>query len=290
MSWNTAWQVWRQATTAWLAAVSPRDEENIMHWEATDDFHVKQGRSTGRIVLGEGSLIIYLKRHWKLPWWRGLLARRWPHYPWSPGAQEWQRLQWAKSQGFHVPEPLAMGQIVGPGCKLQSYLAIRELTGMLALHQAIPLAHAKMPPQQFEVWKQKLLERMAAIARKLHGLQHYHKDLYLCHFYVNEPSVQQTDPGDMALIDLHRLGSHRWFSVRWQIKDLAQLFFSMWGVAGLEGADRITFFQHYLQRNHFTQADQWLFLAAMRKAERYARHNGLSTELVKNVNSLSQAA
>jgi heptose I phosphotransferase len=290
MSRYTAWQIWSQASTAWTNVVSPHDEENIMQWQATNDFHEKQGRSTGRLVLGEGKFIIYLKRHWKLPWWQGLLARWWPHHPWSPGAQEWQRLQWAKSQGFNVPEPLAMGQIVGPGYKLQSYLAIRELTGMLALHEAIPMAYAQMPAAQFEVWKHKLLERMANIARKLHGLNHYHKDLYLCHYYVNRPSVQQTDPGELALIDLHRLGEHRWFGLRWQIKDLAQLFFSMWGVAGLEGADRLTFFQHYRQKQNLSRSDQWLFLAAMRKAERYAHHNGVSTELVPDTNSRNQAA
>jgi hypothetical protein len=282
------WQVYRQCTHVWKEAVSPDHEASIMTWPVDSDYHEKQGRSTGRVVLG--SLFIYLKRHWKLSWWRGLLARWWPHQSWSPGAVEWNNLQWAQSQGFLVPEPLAMGQIIGPGCKLQSYLAIRELTGMLPLHQAIPDAYAKMATPQFQLWKQTLLERVAGISRKLHTLHHYHKDLYLCHFYVNTPSVQQTDPGDVVLIDLHRLAHHRWFGWRMRIKDLAQLFFSMWGIAGLEGADRLTFFHRYLGQQELAASDRWLFLAAMRKAERYARHNGIDTDITQASIPQSQAA
>lgn len=44
--------------------------ERIMQAEITDDFHAKQGRSTGRWLLEAGSaqLAVYLKRHYQLSW------------------------------------------------------------------------------------------------------------------------------------------------------------------------------------------------------------------------------
>ena len=50
--------------------------ERIMVTAVTDRFHAKQGRSTGRLILEHGAkrLAVYLKRHHRLSWWRGLLA------------------------------------------------------------------------------------------------------------------------------------------------------------------------------------------------------------------------
>ena len=64
--------------------------ERIMAQPVTDRFHAKQGRSTGRWVLhaGEQRLAVYLKRHYRLSWWRGVLAAFWPDAGWSPAVQD----------------------------------------------------------------------------------------------------------------------------------------------------------------------------------------------------------
>src|SRR5262245_23156034 len=74
----------------------------ILQAKVTNDFHAKQGRSTGRWVLLRGSqtLCVYLKRHYKLSWFRGLLATLFPNAAWSPGMEEYHNLRWAKEQGL----------------------------------------------------------------------------------------------------------------------------------------------------------------------------------------------
>jgi heptose I phosphotransferase len=116
--------------------------ERILEAKVTDDFHAKQGRSTGRLVLESAgrTLSVYLKRHYRLPRWQGLLATLFPGGDWSPALQELRHLQWAESQGLPVPRVVAAGEYLRPLGRLQSFLAIEELTGMLALHQAIPRA------------------------------------------------------------------------------------------------------------------------------------------------------
>ena len=101
--------------------------DRIMDVVVTDRFHAKQGRSTGRWILhapGEHAarprrLSVYLKRHYELPRWRGLLASLWPQRGWSPAVQEQQHLEWARQQGVPVPEVVAAAEYIGPRGQLQ---------------------------------------------------------------------------------------------------------------------------------------------------------------------------
>ena len=67
----------------WARFAGPDWADRIMDAAVTDRFNAKQGRSTGRWVLqaagpGARRLTVYLKRHYRLPWWEGLLAALWP--------------------------------------------------------------------------------------------------------------------------------------------------------------------------------------------------------------------
>lgn len=274
------------SSPAWTNAVGADYVQSIMDWPATDDFHTKQGRSTGRVV--RGSLSVYLKRHWGLPWKLRLLATLRPAGNWSPAAAEWEHLRWARAQGLPVPEPLAFGESAGPWLRLHSFLVIRELTGLQPLHLAVPTAAESMRPQSFRRWKGQVVRQMAALARLLHGQDRYHKDFYLCHFYVPAPQAYSPNPGTVHLIDLHRLGHHHWLRRRWLVKDLAQLLFSTWGVAGVTNHDRLTFLRSYLGTPFFGERERSLVRAVVRKAKRYARHNGVTPAAV--VPSIGKAA
>lgn len=223
--------------------------ENILQAQVTDDFHAKQGRSTGRWVLqnGGGTLAVYLKRHYRLPWWQGVLAALWPRGDWSPALQEFRHLQWAQAQGLPVPRVVAAGEYLQPLGKLQSFLAIEELTGMLALHQAIPRAARKLEPIVFRRWKAGLVREMARLTRFLHQLRYFHKDLYLCHFYIPRADTERVPhwPGRVHMIDFHRLAHHGLTWPWWRIKDLGQLLYSS-DVVGVDARDRLRFWRCYL--------------------------------------------
>ena len=64
---------------------------------------------------------------------------------------------------------------------------------------------------------------MARLARLLHDRCVYHKDFYLCHFYIHEDDtgrMPQAWENRVIVIDLHRLGRHRVGSMWWRVKDL----------------------------------------------------------------------
>jgi hypothetical protein len=260
----------------WAAFAGPDWADHLMRRPVTDRLHVKQGRSIGRLVLEAGGrrLVVYLKRHYRLPWWLGVLAALRPDAGWSPALQEWDHLAWARTQGLPVPTAVAGGEYIGPWGRLQSFLAVEELTDMLPLHEAVPAAHGQLDLETFRRWKRGLIAEMVRLTRALHQRRWFHKDLYLCHFYVAAEDTGRLPEwrGRVRLIDLHRIGRHPWTWPWWQAKDLAQLLYSS-AVPGVTERDRLWFWRVYRGGDRPGPADRWLRWWVRLKSWGYRRHN-----------------
>jgi heptose I phosphotransferase len=265
-----------------------------MTLEAVDRLHTKQGRSTARVVfpstaeradltvmtgnlatsaLPAGPLTVYLKRHFRLPWLSRLAALFDPAGRHSPGAAEWSHLERARSLGVPVPDVVATGERIGPWASLQSYLMVAELTGSLELNVALPKLAAELGPVRLAALKRRLVPEMARITAALHRACVFHKDLYLCHFYLDCQRLA-SDARDvrLTLIDLHRLAEHRLWPDRWRWKDLGELLFSTVGVAGIDDRDILRFWKHY-RRSLALRWPRWQARMVRLKAARYQRHN-----------------
>ena len=196
-----------------------------------------------------------------------------PDARWSPALQEWEHLHWARAQGVPVPVAAAGGEYIGPWGRLQSFLAVEELTDMLPLHQAIPRAAGRLAPADFRRWKDGLIAEMVRLTGDLHRRHWFHKDLYLCHFYIAEADTERVVDfhGRVRLIDLHRLGRHRRTWPWWRAKDLAQLLYSS-DVEGVTVRDRLRFWRHYRAGEDLGWAGRWLGWLIRLKAWNYRRH------------------
>jgi len=286
---DTLWQrllrgVCRLKERSDWASFAGRDwTERIMGIAVTDRFHAKQGRSTGRWVLdnGHGRLAVYLKRHYRLPRWRGWAAALWPASGWSPALQEWRHLDWARSVGMPVPAAVAACEYIGPWGRLQSFLAVEELAGMLPLHEAVPSAARNLSPALFRRWKRGLAREIARLSRELHDRRHFHKDFYLCHFYIAAGDVERMPDwrGRVHLIDFHRLAHHRLLWQLWQTKDLAQLLYSS-EMAVVDDRDRLAFWTAYLGADRRPRLTRWLRRGIGMRARRYRQHNAKKQSLV----------
>lgn len=262
----------------WVGFVGPDWPDRIMDTAVTDRFHMKQGRSTGRLVLHGPEarrLSVYLKRHHRLPWWKGMLATLFPRGRWFPAFQEWEHLEWARGVGVPVPEVVAAGEYVGPWGRLCSFLAVEELADMAPVNEAVPLAASRLSPADFRQWKRGLIAEMARLTRLLHDRFRFHKDLYLCHFYIARSDTAAADlpwRGRVFLIDLHRLGRHPWTWLWWRTKDLSQLLYSS-EIPGIDARDRLTFWRRYREAGPRRMSDRWLLRLVLFKWSRYRRHN-----------------
>jgi Lipopolysaccharide kinase (Kdo/WaaP) family len=289
--WTRLVRGWRRLRQRpdWASFAGPDWADRVMDVSVTDQFHAKQGRSTGRWVLhapdGSGRrLAVFLKRHYKIPFWDAWRALLLPRGSWSPAMMEYAHLEWAREQGIPVPATVAVADYLLPGGKLQSFLAVEELTGMLPLHEAIPLAQAKLPEAVFRRWKRGLIVEIARLTRMLHDRKHYHKDLYLCHFFIPEPDTTSMPAGEadgpcgagwrgrVTMIDLHRLTYHPWTWGIWLLKDLAQLLYSS-EVQGVDTRDRLAFWMHYRGPGSQRWSYRLLRRAILFKWRRYRRHN-----------------
>jgi len=250
----------------------------------TYQFHAKQGRSTGRwIVKGLAEarerpprLSVYLKRHYELPWWQGWLATLWPWRNWSPAWQEGRHLQWARRQGLPVPQLVAAAEYIGPWGKLRSALVVEELAGMLSLQEAIPFAAVRQEASSFRQWKRGLAAEMARLTRMLHDRRCFHKDLYLCHFFIAREDTCGEPAGGwrgrVHLIDLHRLGHHPLSWRVWQTKDLAQILYAS-DMVGVDARDRLAFWRAYHGEGPHRPRSPWMRRFILYRWRRYRRHN-----------------
>ncbi len=261
---------------AWPRLAGANWPDGIMSAPVTDRLHTKQGRSTGRLILeADGRrLAVYLKRHYRLPRWRGLLAALWPERGWSPALQEWRHLGWARAQGMPVPNAVAAAEFIGPWGRLQSMLAVEELADMLPLNEALPRAAARLDAAAFRRWKRGLVAEVVRITRALHARRHFHKDLYLCHFYIPRACTGEVPcwRGQVHLIDLHRLRHHRWTWRLWQAKDVGQLLYSS-DVPGVDARDRLCFWRAYLGPERRGRTGRLLRRLVLMKWRAYQRHN-----------------
>jgi heptose I phosphotransferase len=189
--------------------------------------------------------------------------------------QECKNLEWARAQGLPVPSVVAAGEFVGPWGNLQSFLAIEELTDMLPLHQAIPLASRQLDPAAFRTWKAGLTRELARLTRILHDKSSFHKDLYLCHFFIaraDTTSVPTAWANRVCMIDFHRLGHHPLTWPLWISKDLGQLLYSS-EIEGIDARDRLRFWHAYMGARRHSRRGRWLRATVLLRGRRYRDHN-----------------
>lgn len=271
------WRRWRRGSSwAWTDptardALPERFHEGAMTWPAFDRFHAKQGRSTARVRLDgpRGTVWGYLKRHELMPRKVRLLAWLGPDGRHSPAAAEHDRIARAGALGIRVPRTLAAGERLAPGASgLHSYLLVEELRGLEALNEAMPRLAAA---PGFESARRRLARELAAASATLHNASLFHKDLYLCHFFVDPERPGEEVP---FLIDWQRLGRHPWTSPRWRWKDLGQLLYSTFEVPEVTDRDRLRFWAHYRKLARLGKRHRLHLRATRLKAERYRKHNG----------------
>ena len=179
---------------------------------------------------------------------------------------------WAEEHGLPVPQAMAAGELVGPRGRLRSFIAVAELTDMLPLHEAVPLAERSLDPASFREWKRALSDELVRLSVAFHGRRVFHKDWYFCHFYIDREDagrVPEAWTGRVRVIDLHRMARHPLTAPWRKAKDLAQLLYSS-DVPGVTDEDRRGFWARY--RPH-TRLPWLVAVLARMKWRLYRRHN-----------------
>ncbi len=123
---------------------------------------------------------------------------------------------------------------------VRSMIVTSELTGTISLEDYCA-DWARVPP--VPAVRIRLTRTLADIAQRMHRAGINHRDFYLCHFHLDEFSLQEPEIR-CYLIDLHRAQIRGQTPRRWQVKDLAGLYFSAMD-CGLGRRDLLRFMRHY---------------------------------------------
>ncbi len=209
------------------------DDVMAMRGEA---YRALENRRTQRIELGGQAY--FLKQHYGVGWReivKNLLQLR---LPILSAKQEWRAIQRLHALHVLTLDAVGYGWRGWNPARRQSFLLTREVPPHVTLEA---LAREVLP---FRV-KHALIRQLAWIARTLHDNGVNHRDFYLCHFLVDKTWLASPETKPLIyVIDLHRAGVRRHTPLRWQIKDLAGLYFSSLG-GKVTQRDYLRFIKYY---------------------------------------------
>lgn len=183
----------------------------------------------------------FLKLHWGVGW--AEILKNWVtlKHPVLGARNEWRAVQRLQELGVETMDLVAYGEQRGNPARRRSFVITRELRDTISLEDYCRDWAEQKPPLAL---KRALLQRVAEMTATLHGHGVNHRDLYICHFLLQQPWAGPHEPLHLFLIDLHRVQIRAETPLRWRIKDLAALHYSALAI-GLSGRDLLRFVRAY---------------------------------------------
>lgn len=231
-----------------LRAHAPK--ENTFDWLMNVEGKVHRAVKNRRTVEFElGGRRYFIKAHRGVGWreiWKNRLYGRAPIVSAEP---EWKAIEALQAAGVSTPTVAGKGLRGSNPAQLESFVIMHALEGMISLED-LTKDWRGIRGRTRVLLKRALIQRIAEVARTMHGAGLNHRDFYLCHFLVRDRAWSQWAPGDdvsLTLIDLHRVQRREAVPPRWLIKDLGGLLFSALD-AGITIRDLLRFIAAYRQR------------------------------------------
>ena len=160
-----------------------------------------------------------------------------------------------------IPQTIACGGQWSGVFEKKSFIITLEIPNAHSLETRLPDAFTGSSVQD----RQDFTKKLADFIRRFHATGYRHRDLYLCHIFL-------TQTGQLYLIDLHRTFKPKLLSKRYQIKDLAQLYYSSPGDT-IYNTDRLRFYFAYTQKSKLSPPDKAMIRRIVAKAQKIARHD-----------------
>jgi len=183
----------------------------------------------------------FIKLHWGVGWreiFKNLFSLRSPIL----GARnEWQAIQRLEQLQVETMRIAAYGQQgINPATQ-RSFVITEDLTDTISLEDWC-MEWPSKPPAIRQKWR--LIKRVAEMSRTLHKNGINHRDLYICHFLLQQPWDGSEQDLHLHLIDLHRVQMRNKTPERWLVKDVGSLHFSSMEI-GLTQRDLFRFIKIY---------------------------------------------
>ncbi|MFH1884329.1 MAG: glycosyltransferase family 9 protein [Planctomycetota bacterium] len=167
--------------------------------------------------------------------------------------------------GINTPKVISYGEQWGTLFETRSFIITEKIPEAEALERKLPDYFDGPATIENLKLRRNFIVQSAAFIRKFHETNYRHRDLYLSHIFYS-------DNGEFYLIDLARVFGPIVLRRRFQIKDIAQVYYSAPG-KHFSKTDRLRFYMAYTGQKRLTKKDKIFIRKVINKAERMARHD-----------------
>jgi heptose I phosphotransferase len=179
----------------------------------------------------------------------------------------WEFHQSERLSAAHIPVPQAVGVVekMRGALERRSVVLLAEVAGD-AFDRVWRRACRQNAPVTRDLARHDIAVRLGRFVAAFHETGFFHRDLYLCHVFV-ELDTDARRPPQFCLIDLARTFRPRWRRMRWIIKDLSQVDASARQI-GATRSDRLRFLLAYLGLQRGAPRVRWYARRIVRKSDR----------------------
>jgi len=183
----------------------------------------------------------------------------------SCGALEYAVTSELSAAGIGTPKPICYGEQWNLLFEKRSFIIAEKIPDAKALERKLPRCFSKPPTRENLKVRRSFIAELAHFIKRFHETGYRHRDLYFSHIF-------RDGDGRFFLIDLARAFKPRLLARRFQIKDLAQLYYSAPG-RQFSRTDRLRFYVAYSGRRELTVRDKVFIREVVQRVRRMARHN-----------------
>lgn len=219
------------------------------------------------VTLPETSIpvTLFLKRYDNPPIWNqlknwfGLRSRK------SCSSIEFETAQQLTEAGINTPKTVARGTQWGTIFEKRSFIITEKIPDAEALERKLPDYFNRPDTVENLKRRREFIAQLARFIKKFHKMNYRHRDLYLSHIFYS-------DNGNFYLIDLARAFQPLIFNRRFQIKDIAQIYYSAPGKY-FSSTDRLRFYINYTGWHKLTTTDKDFIRKVIKKAKQIQQHD-----------------
>ena len=225
-------------------------------WQGDDPFVIVQSiegtvyrrvKSRRTLKFSQDGESYFLKLHLGIGWGEVLKDLVQLRLPITSAENEWKAINRLHELEIATMTVAAYGKKGFNPARQESFLVTEDLENTVRLEEYCSDWATQKPSYTI---KNRLIEEIAEISRKIHANGICHRDFYICHFllHTGENSAPLEENFRLSLIDLHRALLKKNLGIRWIIKDIAGLYFSSMDI-GLTQRDLYRFMRIYKQKS-----------------------------------------
>jgi heptosyltransferase-2 len=183
----------------------------------------------------------------------------------SCGFIELENINKLAEVGINTPKVVAYGQQWGLFFEKKSFIISEKIPKAESLEQKLPSYFTDDGTAENLKLRRAFITQLADFIKQFHKTSYRHRDLYFSHIFYS-------DSGDFYLIDLARAFKPIILRRRFQIKDIAQLYYSA-PAENFSNTDRLRFYLSYIGRDKLINEDKNFVRKVLNRVNRMAQHD-----------------